>query len=102
MPPIPTWSRLDDGWNNWKVFGRIYVWGGVQPKSIEALNGEVAFGSFLHVSSIRWARTTRRLPRFVCQGFWCLKTKKTFLFVSFSLLWRFSTPVFSLSSFVFR
>jgi hypothetical protein len=72
MPPIPMWSRMDDGWNSYRFLARNYVsfLGGMQPKSIEALNGEVTvWFSFGHVSIIHWARVVRRFHASFSRGF---------------------------------
>jgi hypothetical protein len=45
MPPIPTWLRLDDGWNTYRFLVRIYIhifFGRCVAEINRALNGEVA------------------------------------------------------------
>jgi hypothetical protein len=55
-------------------FRRVIIYisflGGVQPKSIDALNGEVTVRSiFQHVSVIRWARIEKRRLISSAKGF---------------------------------
>jgi hypothetical protein len=100
MPPISTWLRLDDGWNTYRFSVRIYIhifFGRCVAEINQRIKwqggGSVRF--LTHVSHLLGAYC-EVAPRFVCQGFWCLKTEK-FSFLSFfpplaCLSWCIASP----------